>query len=231
MSGLFPLTVAGAEVRRRGARLLGPVDLTLAAGGVTVVIGPNGSGKTTLLRALHGLERLWAGEVRWALPTDEARARQAFVLQSPVMLRRSVLGNLLYPLRLRRSPGAEATARDWATRIGLGHALDRPAHSLSGGEKQKLALARALVTGPEALFLDEPCASIDGASTRAIEAVLLDAARAGTHVVIATHDLAQARRLGPRGLFLLGGRVHEAGDVVTTPRTAEARAFLNGDLM
>ena len=233
---MFPLRLDAAEVRSRGKRLIGPIDLELSGVGVTVVIGPNGSGKTSFLRMLHGITRLSHGAITWSCPEPAARAQQAFVFQTPVVLRRSVLDNLAYPLRLQglaRKP-ARARARGWADRIGLGHALDRPATRLSGGERQKLTLARALIRNPRLLFLDEPCAALDGAATREIEAILVAAAAAGTRIIMSTHNLGQARRLGTEIVFLLDGRVHEVGpahEFLDHPKTPEAGQFLRGDIV
>ena len=233
MSAL-PLRLEGARLVRGGRDLVGPVDLTLGAGGLTAVIGPNGSGKTSLLRLMHGL-RPAQGRVRWAVPEAEARPRQAYVFQRPVVLRRSVAANLAYPLRLRgmRRDDARARAEAQAAAFGLGAALDQNAASLSGGELQRLALARALITEPEVLFADEPCAALDGRATREIEARLADAAARAT-VVLATHDMGQARRIASRVLFLLHGRVYEdapAAAFFAGPRTEAARAFLRGDIV
>lgn len=236
MSNLFPLHAHGAMVRRRGKVLVGPVDLTLEADGVTIVIGPNGSGKTSLLKMLHGILRLNVGEVNWGCPTEEAQKRQAFVFQTPVMLRRTVLDNLIYPLRLSRVPKIEARmlAMDWTERIGLDEAQMRPATVLSGGERQKLALARALIRQPEILFLDEPCASLDGRAMREIETILKEATDSGTRIVMSTHDMGQARRLASEVIFMLHGQVHEFGHAdrfFEEPQTEQARAFLNGDIV
>jgi tungstate transport system ATP-binding protein len=233
---LLPLTVRGAEVRRRGKRLIGPIDLVLEGQGVTVVIGPNGAGKSTLLQMLHGINRINRGTLDWAVPAVEARARQAFVFQTPVMMRRSVQDNLAYPLRLRGTSRTEArrAAQAWCARIGLSGAETRAATVLSRGEKQKLALARALITAPDLLFLDEPSASLDGRATREIEALLLAAVAEGTRVVMATHDMGQARRLARNVIFLRGGLVHETGPAPAffdAPQTAGARAFLAGDIV
>jgi tungstate transport system ATP-binding protein len=223
-------------VQKRGRRIIGPVDLVLGAAGITILLGPNGAGKTTLLRLLHGLERLSGGEMVWQRPRSETLAAQAYVFQAPILLRRSVLENIAYPLRLRgeRRATARTAAAEWAGRVGLGAALDRPSHVLSGGERQKLALARALITAPEVLFLDEPTASLDGRSTREIEAILLEAASEGVRLVMATHDLGQARRLATEVVFLYRGVVHEAAAAETffaRPATAEAAAHLNGDIV
>ncbi len=233
---VFPMTAKGIESRRRGQVLVGPIDLTLDGTGACVVVGPNGAGKTTLLRLLHGTARLSAGQIDWACPTDEARHHQAFVFQRPVMLRRTVMENLIYPLRLRGVPQAQARdrARDWAARVGLADMLDRSAPVLSGGEQQKLALARALISEPKVLFLDEPCAALDGRATREIEEILTQAKSNGTRLILSTHDMGQARRLADEVLFLLGGRIHESGPAevfFNRPETPQARAFLRGDIV
>jgi len=233
---LFPMTATKIESRRRGQQLVGPIDLTLGGQGITVVIGPNGAGKTTLLQLLHGTARLSSGKIEWACSTEEARHHQAFVFQRPVMLRRTVLENLIYPLRLRgvTKPNAEERAREWAGRVGLTPMLARTATVLSGGEQQKLALVRALICEPKLLFLDEPCAALDGRAIREIEEILQRARASGTRMLLSTHDLGQARRLADDVLFLLGGRVHEAAPANVFfhgPETAQARAFLRGDIV
>ena len=233
---MLPLEVKAAEIRRRGKRLIGPVDLTLKGEGTTIVIGPNGSGKTTLLRMLHGIERLSAGEMCWVSGLEAARRRQAFVFQTPVMMRRSVLDNIAFPLRLNGVTQREARARagDWVGRVGLAGKEALPARVLSGGERQKLALARALIRDPEVLFLDEPCASLDGRAVREIEAILQDAVARQTRLVMSTHDMGQARRLATEVIFLLHGRIHEqapAAAFFDAPETAEAGAFLRGEIV
>ena len=236
VASILPLRVAAASVRKRGKRLIGPVDLEVSENGFTVVIGPNGAGKTSLLRLLHGLERPGGGDVTWGIDEIEARAHQAYVFQSPIMMRRSVLESVAYALRVhgvsRRK--ARAKARDWLEKVGLGAAADRPAQVLSGGERQKLALARALIREPQILFLDEPCASLDGRATREIEAILGAAYEQGVRVLMSTHDMGQARRLASEVLFLHKGLIHEAAPAeafFAGPATAEARAFLNGDIL
>ncbi|WP_299044724.1 ATP-binding cassette domain-containing protein [uncultured Tateyamaria sp.] len=236
MTELFPLTLSQAETSRRGKRLVGPIDLSLDGKGLCVVMGPNGSGKTTLLRLMHGTARLTGGAVTWACPTSEARHHQAFVFQQPVVLRRTVEENLTYPLRLRgvgRKP-AKHSAHEWAERVGLSAHLNRRAMVLSGGEQQKLAIARALITDPALVFLDEPTASLDGRAMREIEAILLQAKADGTRLILSTHDMGQARRIADMVVFMLGGKVHETGAAnmfLNAPRTPEARAFLQGDIV
>ncbi len=236
MSSILPLSLRKVSLSRGGKRILGPIDFELGGRGLSVVIGPNGAGKSTLLRLMHGLERPSEGALAWAVPLKTARKAQAFVFQSPVMLRRSLVENLAFPLRLSGRPRTEAAkvAMDWAARLGLSGQGDQPAWQLSRGERQKLALARALITEPEILFLDEPTASLDGHATREIEALLGVARDRGMRIVLATHDMGQARRLADEVVFLLGGSLHETGPAKAFfhgPQTAAAAAFLRGDIV
>lgn len=236
MTAILPLTLSGATVRKRGKQLLGPIDLTLQAGGLTAIIGPNGSGKTTLLRLMHGLERARDGAVAWAAPDDIARTRQAFVFQTPIMMRRSVLDCIAYPLTLSGARRADArrTALDAAAQAGLSDVVDLPAQMISGGERQKLALARALIRAPEVLFLDEPCASLDGRATREIETRLGAARSENVTLVMSTHDVAQARRLADAIIFMNRGTILAhcpAAEFFAAPGSEEASALLEGRII
>ena len=118
--------------------------------------------------------------------------------------------------------------------MGLAGFEHRPARRLSGGEQQRLALARALARDPEVLFLDEPTASLDPAGTKGVEDIIVRIANAGVKIVMATHDLGQARRLGGDVVFLVAGRIIEQApspDFFVSPATDEARRFLAGDLV
>ncbi|MBL1436260.1 MAG: ABC transporter ATP-binding protein [Rhodobacteraceae bacterium] len=236
MVSILPLVLTDATAHMRGKKLVGPVSLTLSPKGFTMVIGPNGAGKTTLLRLMHGLQRCTKGQVEWAVPAAQARDRQGFVFQSPIMMRRNVADSLAYPLRLRGMSKAEAQEKvaKCAGNFGLSDLLENVAPLLSGGEKQKLSLARALITEPEILFLDEPCANLDGRATREIEHILQQVQARGTRLVMSTHDMGQARRLAQDVIFLMQGKVHEhaaAESFFSAPTTAEAKAFINGDIV
>ena len=233
MTALFPLALSQVVVRRRGRVVIGPTDLVLKPEGPTIIIGPNGSGKTTLLRVMHGIERINSGTVTWR---QDDPSQHAFVFQSPIVMRRSVAENLAYPLRLIKTPKANMrhSVDHWLDRIGLSDVRQIPAMRLSGGERQKLAIARALIRKPQVLFLDEPCANLDGHATREIEALLQETCAAGTRLVMATHDMGQARRLARDLVFMLNGKVHETGCsevTFTRPATKELAAFLRGDIV
>lgn len=234
MNTALPLRAEGLGFAAGGVEIIRGLDLLLEPGAPTLILGPNGAGKSVLLRLLHGLLRPTAGALRWSLPEAEARRRQAMVFQRPVMLRRSALANVAYPLRLAGMPGAEAAARAALERVGLAALADRPARLLSGGEQQRLALARAWALAPEVLFLDEPTAALDPAATRQVEEIVAAIAAGGTKVVMTTHDLGQARRLAGDVLLLLQGRINARAPAETffrDPPTPDAAAFLRGDLV
>ena len=229
----LPITLADVGVWRGDVTLLRGVDLTIAPRQCTVVIGPNGAGKSTLLRVLHGLIAPSAGRIAWGhLPTPPRN--QAMVFQRPVLLRRSAAANIEYALRLAGFPEHEWAARAFSAleHAGLASLARRPARRLSGGEQQRVALARAAALEPAVLFLDEPTASLDPAASRAIEERVQAIRATGTTLVMSTHNLAQARRVAERVVFLQAGRVLEitpAVEFFRGPRTDEAAAFLDGE--
>ena len=236
---LLPLRVENMSYSAGGRQLIADVDLSFEPGAPTIILGPNGAGKSLLLRLLHGLLQPSSGRVEWRGPAarnpDSLRFGQAMVFQKPVLLRRSVFANLLFPLGLRGLRGAARVERTMAAleRVGLTALAQRPARVLSGGEQQRLALARAWVLDPQILFLDEPTASLDPAATRQVEEIVQGFAREGTKVVMTTHDLGQAKRLAGDVIFLHGGRITErtpAADFFASPRSEAARAFLDGQL-
>jgi tungstate transport system ATP-binding protein len=222
--------VAGGRV------ILDRISAEIAAGPRTVILGPNGAGKSVLMRLAHGLLAPTSGAVRWhSLERQGERRRQAMVFQRPVMLRRSALDNVVYPLKVAGLGRTECARRAFAAleRVGLGRLADRPARVLSGGEQQRLALARAWAMEPEVLFLDEPTANLDPSATREVEATIQAIYESGTKVVMSTHNLGQARRLGDEVLLLNQGRLVERAPAATfflQPATAEAAAFIKGEL-
>ena len=233
---IFPLRLTGACVEKGGQRIIGPIDLEVGGDGFTIVMGPNGAGKTTLLKLMHGMERVDGGSVKWSVPMRVAHKRQAYIFQTPIIMRRTVVENIAYPLRVHGVGRRDAhdRAREWAKRVGLEGAMNRQAGVLSGGERQKLAVARALIRDPQVLFLDEPCANLDGRAMREIEEILQQAHRDGTRMVMATHHMGQARRLAGDVLFIHRGKLHEFGSAEAffhQPQTPEARAFINGEIV
>ena len=221
---MFPLKLEEVSF----LHVIKPLSLEIEAGPSTIILGANGAGKSVLMRLMHGLLAPSSGRIRWNSP-----GRQAMVFQRPVMLRRSVLQNVLYALDVARAQDADRVAREALSEVGLAHLAQRPARGLSGGEQQRLALARAWALHPEVLFLDEPTASLDPTATREIEAVIRAFDGSGTKIVMATHNLGQARRLGDEVIYLHQGRVVERAPVdqfFARPATPEAAAFIKGEL-
>ena len=232
----LPIGFENVTVAAGSVTILDGITLTLNPGPPTILIGPNGSGKSTLLRTAMGLVTPSRGRVTWGGREDVPPTRRAIVLQRPAMLRRTAGGNIHYALRASGVARAEQQGRvsELLALVGLGPLADRPARRLSGGEQQRLALARALARDPAILFLDEPTASLDPAATKAIEDIVHAVSQRGIKIVMATHDLGEARRLAGDIVMLHRGRVIETGPAASffqTPLTDEARTFLAGDLL
>ena len=236
--GLLPLELRRLTYEANGKRVIDNVDLALQQPGITVIMGPNGAGKSVLLRLMHGLIAPTRGEILWAgrRMDRELTLRQAMVFQKPVLLRRSAAANIRHALGVRGIDKGERAIRvDGALKLaGLEGRAAIPARVLSGGEQQRLCLARALSLEPEVLFLDEPTASVDPASTLAIERLLIEAQHRGIKIIVVTHDVGQARRLAQDVVFLHHGQVVEHGlakRFFTEPRSEAARCFLAGGLV
>ncbi|MBI2977326.1 MAG: ATP-binding cassette domain-containing protein [Rhodospirillales bacterium] len=232
---ILPAEANGLVFEAGGKRLIDGIDLRIDFGPLTVMMGPNGAGKSLLLRLLHGMIAPTAGTVSWAgRPLDEAvRKRQAMVFQRPVLLRRSVADNIGFVLRLR-----DANSEDRRLAIldlaGLAANADQPARLLSGGEQQRLSLARSLATEPEVLFLDEPTSSLDPGSVAIIEDMVKSIHAGGTKVLFVTHDIGQARRLADEVIFIHRGRVAEhapAARFFDNPDSRPAQDYLAGRIV
>lgn len=232
---MVPITVQGLRIAAQNRTLLDQISCTITAEGISVIMGPNGAGKSLFLRCLHGLSRPDAGQIQFCgRPFDKAvLKRQSFVFQSPTVLRRTVFDNLAFVARLRPDITMAAVDR-LLTDMRLDSLRDQPARLLSGGEKQRLAMARALLTGPELLLMDEATANLDPASVQIIETSLKAAAQKGMKIIVVTHDIGQARRLAHDVLFFSHGRLAEHSDAnrfFTSPQSKTAQAYLRGDIV
>lgn len=232
----LPIQFDRAQYRVRNLTVLNVDSLTISGGTPTVIIGPNGAGKTTLLRMGMGLLKPTAGHVTWGARADVPPVRRAILFQRPVMLMRSAGSNLGYALGSAGVPRAERKVRiaELLALVGLTDIQHRPARRLSGGEQQRLALARALARDPEILFLDEPTASLDPAAAKSVEDVLRKVAARGIKIVMTTHDLGTAKRLAGEVMLLHRGKIIEISPAelfFAKPKTDEARRFQAGDLL
>lgn len=235
-SSILPLSVSGLSFSVRGQALIDTVSFELNAGSRTIILGPNGAGKSLLLRLCHGLLSPSAGAIRWSDgEVGKGGKRHAMVFQRPVLLRRSAHANITQALALaghdfvaRRQIADEALET-----FGLKNLARRYARNLSGGEQQRLALARVWALQPEVLFLDEPTAALDPAATDSIENIIQAFAEKGVKIVMTTHDLGQARRLSDEIMFLHRGRLLEkrsGTEFFKMPDSDVAKAFIKGEL-
>jgi tungstate transport system ATP-binding protein len=233
---ILPLRVEGLCYAVHGRTLLDGLSFQIQAHRRTVVMGPNGAGKSLTLRLCHGLIQPTSGRIEWnGLAQAETSKAHAMVFQRPVLLRRSALANLTHALSLSSTPRSArpARGREALERYGLSALAPRPARVLSIGEQQRLAMARAWAMNPQVMFMDEPTAALDPAAKRAVEAMAEAFHAEGMTIVLATHDLAQARRLADDVLFLHNGRLLEhtpAAEFFERPRSEAARSFLKGEL-
>jgi tungstate transport system ATP-binding protein len=230
----LPIDFSAVGYAAGQAAILEDISLRLDRGEPTALIGPNGAGKTTLLRLAMGLNQPSRGRITRGGARGGPLVRRAFVFQKPAMLRRSAAANVAFALRAARRAADRPTIEALLAQVGLGECAMRPARRLSGGEQQRLALARALARNPEVLFLDEPTASLDPSGTKAVEDIILRVAVRGVKVVFSTHDLGQARRLAADVILLVGGRIVEqapAESFFACPASAEGAQFVRGDLV
>jgi tungstate transport system ATP-binding protein len=233
---MLPLKLERLGFKRRKLQLIRDISVTVDSPGTTVLMGPNGAGKSLLLRLMHGLLEPDTGRVLWdgEQPGNEVRRRQAMVFQRPVLLRRSVLANLAFVLQQRNLPVNKDYSNALLQRVGLQGMQDRPARLLSGGEQQRLAVARALATRPQVLLMDEPTSSLDPSSTAMIETIIRETAAARVKIFFVTHDIDQGRRLADDVMFMHRGQLLEhapADEFFDGPGTSQARQYLDGQIL
>ena len=223
---------------------LAGVSLDVGQGEIVGLVGPSGSGKTTLLRISGMLDHpsegrvLFDGEPITAKGDRDLQTRRriAMILQKPVVFRGSVMRNATFGLRMRMVEESECRARAVAALrdVGLGELGARTASTLSGGEVQRLAFARAAVLRPELLLLDEFTANLDPANIAMLENGVRRFREGGGTVLMVTHNLAQGKRLADRICLLLGGRLVETAPArrfFESPHTKQARDFLDGTMV
>ncbi len=236
-SPVLPLVISELCYEANQQRLLKYVSCTLTAGNSTIILGPNGAGKSLLLRICQGLIAPASGNISWSgLNPVQARPYVAMVFQKPVLLRRSTAANIDYALAARGVPRKQRRERvtEALELTNLNHLARRSARVLSGGEQQRLAIARAWVTQPEVLLMDEPTSKLDPGASYAVEQLISAIRKQGTKVIMTTHDMGQAQRLGDEVLFLNRGRLLEqtpAKIFFERPQSKQAAAFISGELL
>ena len=232
---LLPIELRSVSFQKSGVYLIDKVSFKLNSRGITVILGPNGAGKSILLRLLHGLEIPNKGTVlfKGVVADETIRRKQAMVFQNAILLRRSVMENLSFVANLHK-PRKPSNLLKLLEEVGLAEKQHMSARRLSGGEKQRLSLARALVSQPELLLLDEPTASLDPYSVQMIETLLIKLQHQNTKIIFITHDLNQARRLAEDIIFIHKGSLEafqSANTFFEKPDSDFAQAFIQGRLI
>lgn len=232
------IAIQNLLVQRGGKTVLEIDSLSIQHGSVLAVVGPNGAGKSSLLLALARLIKPRRGEIHFngKPATAESdltyRRRIGLVMQDPLLFDTSVHENIATGLRFRGIPKAEIEHKVtfWLERMGIAHLKTRRANELSGGEAQRVSLARAFVLDPELLLLDEPFSALDSPTrSRLLDDLQQILAQTAATTVFITHDLGEARRLGHQIAVLLGGRIRQAGQpehVFTSPADDDVARFL-----
>jgi tungstate transport system ATP-binding protein len=233
------LEISGLRLVRGGREVLNIERLEIRRGETLALIGPNGAGKSTLLLSLAALLQPQAGQIRingsdyMEKGALAYRRRLALVLQEPLLLSGTVTENVAAGLRFRKLPAAEIKSRVemWLERLGISHLARRPAHRLSGGEAQRVSLARALALQPDLLLLDEPFRALDPPSRAGLLESLHDLLRSSPDLttLFVTHDLDEALLLGDRVAVLLDGRLRQVDlplSVFSAPSDPEVAAFV-----
>lgn len=233
-SSALPIVLKDLAFRPDGRSVIDGLSASIVSQGITAIVGPNGAGKSVTLRLLDKLIEPDAGSIRFG-DRDAAEVRRALVFQRPGLIRASVADNVALALTSEKMSRNDKSARVAAAlgRVGLQGRAHDAARRLSGGEQQRLALARAWVIEPDVLLLDEPTASLDPSATDAIEKLIAGIAHTATKVILVSHNLGQVARLAEDVLVLTGGRAVEHGPtrtVLTAPRTPAAQAYINAEL-
>lgn len=226
-----------------GRNVLDIEELDIEEGSITGIIGPSGAGKSTLLYILNGLEKATSGEIIFdgkkliGEPDIETRRKMSMVFQKPVVFNMSVYDNMAYSLKLRGLSMDEIKSRvlELSKYIGIDDKLRQKAVTLSGGEAQRLTLARAIIHRPKVLLLDEPTANLDPANVAMIEELILHAkTEYKTSIIIITHNMFQAKRISERLVFLLNGSIVESGEtkeVFIKPKDRRTLDFIEGRMI
>ena len=232
----LPLSVKNLAYNKNKSELISNVNLEITGSGSTIILGHNGAGKSLLLKLLHGVIEPTTGSISWNNEAPNTRQYwRSFLLQKPTFFKRSARYNIEFVLEIAETPKHERPARcDEALKIcGMGNLGERDAHSLSGGEQQKLSLARAWVLNPDVLLLDEPTVALDPPFTLSFEEIMQRFKQSHTKVIMTTHDLAQAKRLADEIVFIYNGKVLEqspANQFFQQPTSEEAKKFISGQL-
>ena len=205
---ISPIEIVNLSTKINNNLILDNISFEILDKSITAILGPNGAGKSVLLQTINGLVPILKGKITFnSEETSEViRKKQAMVFQTPTLLRRSVLDNMEFINKINKETNI-SDAKILLKKVGLDDFYNHPARLLSGGEKQRLSLARALLLKPKLLLLDEPTTNLDPYSLKLIEDLILEESIKGTSIILTTHDMAQAKRLASNIIFINKGKV------------------------
>lgn len=232
---ISPIKIKNISILLNDRIILRNINCQINDKSITAILGPNGAGKSLLLQTINGLTPILNGEITYNLMQldDNIRKQQAMVFQSPTLLRRTVLGNMEFVNSINKNTNM-LDVKSILKKVGLEAFNNKPARLLSGGEKQRLSLARALLIQPKLLLLDEPTANLDPYSLKLIEDLISEENSKGTTIILTTHDMSQAKRLASDIIFINKGEILEqtqAKIFFKEPQTIEAKRYLTGEIL
>ena len=232
---ISPIKIKNISILLNDRIILRNINCQINDKSITAILGPNGAGKSLLLQTINGLTPILKGEITYDLRQldDNIRKQQAMVFQSPTLLRRTVLGNMEFVNSINKNTNI-LDVKSILKKVGLEAFNNKPARLLSGGEKQRLSLARALLIQPKLLLLDEPTANLDPYSLKLIEDLISEENSKGTTIILTTHDMSQAKRLASDIIFINKGEILEqtqAKIFFKEPQTIEAKRYLTGEIL
>ena len=232
---LTPIVVSNLSLLLAKTKILDKIKCKIHNESIVAVLGPNGAGKSMFLKTINGLIGVYSREIKFNSIeiNDYIRKEIAMVFQKPTLLRRSVFENMQFVLE-RKSKLSNIEIMKLLQRVSLDTFKEKPARLLSGGEQQRLSLARALLINPSLLLLDEPTANLDPYSLNLIEEIILDENKKGKTIILTTHDMGQAKRLAKEILFFNKGKLLEQTKAINffkKPKTKEAQSYINGKIL
>ena len=232
---LTPIVVSNLSLLLGEIKILDKIKCKIHNESIIAILGPNGAGKSMFLKSINGLIGVESGKIYFNSReiNDHIRKEIALVFQKPTLLRRTVLENMQFVLE-KKNKISNLQITNLLQRVGLDIYKYKPARLLSGGEQQRLSLARALLINPSLLLLDEPTANLDPYSLNLIEEIILDENKKGKTIILTTHDMGQAKRLAKEILFFNKGKLLEQTKAINffkKPKTKEAQSYINGKIL
>ena len=232
---LTPIVVSNLSILLGEIKILDKINCKIHNESIIAILGPNGAGKSMFLKSINGLIGVESRKIYFNSReiNDHIRKDMALVFQKPTLLRRTVLENMQFVLE-KKNKISNLQITNLLQRVGLDIYKYKPARLLSGGEQQRLSLARALLINPSILLLDEPTVNLDPYSLNLIEEIILDENKKGKTIILTTHDMGQAKRLAKEILFFNKGKLLEQTKAINffkKPKTKEAQSYINGKIL